>query len=170
MGADAVRIVVERNGQRLRPSGRDRAEVAEGRLGEVTSMLAVPTTFMNESGEAIGRLVGRCRLDDLSHLVIVHDELDLEPGRVKLKSGGGLAGHNGLKSINAHLKSPEFVRIRIGVGKPPHPRAGADHVTKPVKGPARVELDIGVQIAADAIELIATQGLEAAMGEIHSRS
>ncbi len=81
--------------------------------------LAEPQTFMNLSGESVGRLVRRYDIDDLHDLVIVHDELDLPLGRLKVKVGGGLAGHNGLRSIKAHLHTDDFVRVRIGVGKPP---------------------------------------------------
>ncbi len=80
---------------------------------------AFPQTYMNDSGLAVAALVRRFGIDDLEKLVIVHDELDLEVGRLKVKVGGGLAGHNGLKSIVAHLKSDAFVRVRIGIGKPP---------------------------------------------------
>ena len=83
---------------------------------------------------------------------IVHDELDLPLGRVKVKQGGGLAGHNGLRSIKAHLHTDDFLRVRIGVGKPPSKEQGADHVLRRVSKRERVELDIAVQEAADAVE------------------
>ena len=96
-------------------------------------------------------------IDDPHHLVIVHDELDLPVGRLKLKVGGGLAGNNGLKSIRPHLHTDDFARVRIGIGKPNHKTQGADHVLKrPGKGD-RGELDIVVQEAADAVELILTR-------------
>ena len=85
---------------------------------------------MNESGLAVGALVRRTGVS-LERLVIVHDELDLEPGVVRLKDGGGLAGHNGLRSITAHLHSQDYLRLRIGVGKPPGGKEhGANHVLK----------------------------------------
>ena len=85
---------------------------------------------MNLSGEAVAPLVRRHGIDDPQHLVIVHDELDLPVGTLKVKVGGGLAGNNGLKSIKAHLHTDDFVRVRIGIGKPPGKAQGADHVLK----------------------------------------
>jgi PTH1 family peptidyl-tRNA hydrolase len=133
------------------------------------TVLAVPTTFMNESGSAVSSLVRRFRLDDMSHLVIVHDELDLEPGTVRIKSGGGLAGHNGLRSINQHLKSADFVRVRIGVGKPRSKEQGADHVLTPMSAAARREMDVNVAVAADAVEAVIASGALAAMTEFNGR-
>ena len=91
-------------------------------------MLAFPLTFMNDSGQAVGALVRRYGIEDPHHVVIVHDELDLPPTTVRIKAGGGLAGHNGLRSIVAHLGNQDFLRVRIGVGKPPSKERGADHV------------------------------------------
>ncbi len=95
--------------------------------------------------------------------MVVHDELDLPVGRMKVKDGGGLAGHNGLRSIKQHLHSDAFVRIRIGVGKPPSKEQGADHVLRRVSKKDRTELDVMVQQAADAVEMIAAEGVAAAM-------
>ena len=122
-------------------------------------VLAVPTTYMNESGQAAGPLVRRYGIDDPRRLVVVHDELDLEPGRLKVKDGGGLAGHNGLRSITAHLHTQDYLRIRLGVGKPPGgPERGADWVLSKVPKRHREELDVMVAEAADAVECIATDG------------
>ena len=150
-------------------AGKDRALVAETRVSGTPTVLAVPTTFMNESGSAVSSLVRRFRLDGLSHLVIVHDELDLEPGTVRIKSGGGLAGHNGLRSINQHLKSADFVRVRIGVGKPRSKEQGADHVLTPMSAAARREMDVNVAVAADAVEAVIASGALAAMTEFNGR-
>ena len=130
--------------------------------------LAEPQTFMNDSGEAVAPLVRRYDVDDLHRLVIVHDELDLPIGRLKVKVGGGLAGHNGLRSIKAHLHSDEFVRIRIGIGKPPSKEQGADHVLKRVGKADRVVLDEMVVLAADAVESIVEEGIEATMGRVNA--
>ena len=87
---------------------------------------------MNDSGRAVAPLVRRYGIDDLTRLVVVHDELDLPLGTVRVKAGGGLAGHNGLRSIKAHLHSDAFTRVRIGIGKPPGGKEhGADHVLRP---------------------------------------
>jgi hypothetical protein len=96
---------------------------------------------MNESGQAVGMLVRRHGVDDLHHVVIVHDELDLPVGSLRVKVGGGLAGHNGLKSIKSHLHSDDFVRVRIGVGKPPSAATGADYVLRRPSKAERADLD-----------------------------
>jgi len=101
-------------------------------------------------------------------MVIVHDELDLPPGTVRIKVGGGLAGHKGLRSLQAHLHTTDFVRVRIGVGKPPSAAEGANHVLARPPKAVRELLEHTVQIAADAVEHIARDGLEPAMQWCHS--
>jgi len=124
---------------------------------------------MNESGRAAASLVKRFGLTDSSRLIVVHDELDLEPGDTRLKMGGGLAGHNGLKSIAQHLGTKDFLRVRIGVGRPPSADRGADWVLSKVPQRSRAELDIGVVSAADAIELVVSDGVENAMQSVNRR-
>lgn len=168
-GADVVHVLVERHGGRLR-SGKELALVTEVRIGDALVALAFPQTFMNDSGQSVRPLVRRFGIEDLARLVVVHDELDLPLGRLKLKLGGGLAGHNGLRSIKAHLHSDEFARIRIGIGKPPGgAERGIDHVlSKPSKA-ERTELSIVVQDAADAVEAIVADGFETAMNRYNTR-
>jgi len=151
-------------------SSKEQALTDELRIGDKRVAVAFPTTFMNESGRSVQLLVRRYGISDLTNLVVLQDELDLEPGRVKVKFGGGLAGHNGLRSIRDHLKSTDFVRIRIGVGKPPTKERGADHVLRKVGKTMRTELDIAVQVAADAVETIAADGYELAMQQINAAS
>ena len=139
------------------------------RIGDQRVALAFPQTYMNLSGESVAPLVRRHGIDDPEHIVIVHDELDLPVGTLKVKVGGGLAGHNGLRSIKAHLHTDDFVRVRIGVGKPPSKEQGADHVLKRVGKRERTELDIVVQEAADAVELIVADGIAAAMNQVNAR-
>lgn len=129
--------------------------------------LAVTRTYMNLSGEAVAPLCRRFGIESFDRLVVVHDELDLEPGRMKVKVGGGLAGHNGLGSIRSHLHSTDFVRVRIGVGKPPDPDRGADHVLRRPTKREREALDDAVQHAADAVELILADGVEVAMNQFN---
>jgi len=163
LGADTVDVLAGRFGERLRPEKGTRAVVAQARLGGSLVVLAVPQTYMNESGLAVAALVRRYRLVELSRLVVVHDELDLPTGRVKVKVGGGTAGNNGLKSVHAHLHDPGYVRVRIGIGKPPGREAGADYVLHRPSRAQREALDVAVEVAADAVEAIATEGVEAAM-------
>jgi len=167
VGFDVIDLLVDRHGGRLRKS-RDRALVGEVTIAGRRVALAVPQTFMNLSGEAVGPLVRHQGIDDLHDLVIVQDELDLPVGRLKVKVGGGLAGHNGLRSIKAHLHSDDFVRVRIGVGKPPSPEAGADHVLKRPAKAVRQALQDMVVRAADAVEAIVDEGPDAAMGRFNA--
>ncbi len=130
--------------------------------------LAVPFTFMNESGVALAALTRRYSIDEPSSLVVVHDELDLPVGVLRVKLGGGTAGHNGLKSAEHHLGTLEFVRVRIGIGKPPGRMSGADYV---LRRPSAVEFELlaaAVERAADAVELIFGSGLDAAMGAVNA--
>jgi len=131
-------------------------------------VLAVPTTYMNESGTAVRALARRFGITDPATIVIVHDELDLPPGTVRLKAGGGLAGHNGLRSIQSHLHSSDFLRVRIGIGKPPSAAQGADHVLRRPPKAVRETLAASVAVAADAVERIAADGIDAAMAWCHA--
>lgn len=148
--------------------GRELALVDEVRVGGRRLALAFPQTYMNESGMAVAPLVRRFGIDDLTRLVVVHDELDLPVGRIRVKVGGGLAGHNGLKSIRAHLHTDGFCRVRIGIGKPPGRREGVDHV---LRAPGRAErelLAVAVEEAADAVEAILAEGPAAAMNRFNA--
>ena len=162
VGAEVIELLAGRHGGRLRKA-RERAIADEVTVGGRRLALAVPQTFMNLSGEAVAPLVRRHGIEDPHHLVIVHDELDLPVGRLQIKAGGGLAGHNGLKSIKAHLHTADFVRIRIGIGKPPGRQQGTDHVLKRPGKSDRTELDVCVAEAADAVELLLADGPDAAM-------
>ncbi len=167
VGFDVVDLLAERHGGALR-KGKERALVDEVRIDGRRVALAEPQTYMNLSGESVAPLVRRFGIDDVHHLVVVHDELDLPTGRLRVKVGGGLAGHNGLRSIKAHLHDDGFVRIRIGVGKPPTKDHGADHVLRKVGKAERTMLAEVVALAADAVERIAVDGPEAAMNTFNS--
>jgi PTH1 family peptidyl-tRNA hydrolase len=168
VGFEAIELLATRL-----KAGRDRALFAEVNTTANAQtkhlLLAMPTTFMNESGNAVGPLARRYAITDPLKIIVVHDELDLEPGVVKIKSGGGLAGHNGLASITQHLKTQDFLRVRIGVGKPPSKEQGGDHVLSKIPVRERGLLDISVQVAADAVQLIVAEGLDAAMRNINAR-
>lgn len=168
VGFAVIDLLEKRHNGRLK-SGKERALVDEVRIGLKRVALAKPTTFMNLSGESVSPLVRRFGIDNPNALVIVHDELDLPTGAVRIKIGGGLAGHNGLRSVKAHLHDDAFVRIRIGVGKPPSKEHGADHVLKKVGKADREALSLAVEYAADAVELIVSDGPEAAMNRVNAR-
>lgn len=173
VGEEAVRLLAERRGVTLK-GGRDNALVAETRFpsshGEQRVVLAFPITFMNDSGQAVSALVRRFRIESPEQLIVVQDELDLPPGELKVKAGGGLAGHNGLRSINQHLKSQDFLRVRIGVGKPDSKEVGKGHVLSKVPRSERELLDVEVAKAADAVELIIASGVDAAMQRYNGKS
>ena len=169
VGADVVALLAERHGGHLR-QGKELALETEVRVGDKRLALAFPQTYMNESGRSVARLVRRFKVDDLARLVVVHDELDLPIGVVRVKAGGGLAGHNGLKSIKAWLRSGEFSRVRIGIGKPPGGKdAGIDHVLSAPTRAERAKLQAAVSTAADAVELLLAEGIAAAQNEFNSR-
>jgi PTH1 family peptidyl-tRNA hydrolase len=171
VGQEAVELLAERHGVTLK-GGKHNALVGEARLDGKLMVLAVPLTYMNESGLAVQSLAKRWSVgeDDWTRLLVVQDELDLPPGTVRVKVGGGLAGNNGLRSITKHLKTQDYARIRIGVGKPPNREQGANHVLKRPSRAERTELDIAVQEAADAVELYLAEGAEAAMTRFNQKS
>ena len=166
VGADVVAVLAERHDATLR-KGKERALVGEARIDGALVALAFPQTFVNLSGESVVRLVRRYGIAELSHLVVVHDELDLPPGRVKVKEGGGTAGHNGLESIRNHLRSGAFVRVRIGIGRPPGRMEGAEYVLRRPSKAERAELEVAVQEAADAVEVILHEGPATAMNRFN---
>ena len=168
-GAAAVEILAERYGGRLRRRPRMPALTDEVRIEGRRVALAFPQTYMNGSGEAVRKLLARHGIDELARLVVIHDELDLPTGRVQVRVGGGLAGHNGLRSIRDHLRATSFVRVRIGIGRPPAPDAGADYVLSRPPARDRDALAAAAGRAADAAAAIATAGIAAAMNTFNAR-
>ena len=163
-----ISLLASRHGAPLK-RGKERALVAEARIDGKLLALAFPQTFVNLSGESAARLVRRYGVEDeLDRVVVVHDELDLPAGRVKIKEGGGTAGHNGLESIRAHLRSGAFIRVRIGIGKPPGRQAGADFVLRAPRKAEQLELDVAVAEAAEAVELIFAEGVTTAMNRVNT--
>ncbi|HEY8216688.1 MAG TPA: aminoacyl-tRNA hydrolase [Acidimicrobiia bacterium] len=166
VGAEVVEALAARHGGRLR-KGKERALVDEVRIDGRRVALAIPLTWMNDSGESVRLLVRRYGVTP-RELVVVHDELDLPVAVLRVKSGGGLAGHNGLRSITSHLHSDEFQRVRIGVGKPSSKEEGADHVLSRFPKRERADVDVTIQQAADAVETIVTDGVDAAMNRFNA--
>jgi peptidyl-tRNA hydrolase, PTH1 family len=168
LGADVVAQLAERHHVRLKPARSLRSLVAEVSFGGRWLALAFPQTFMNESGAAVVALVRRYGVADLSRLVVVHDELDLPVGRVKVKVGGGTAGHRGLRSVQDHLHSQDFVRVRVGIGRPPGRQQATDYVLRAPPAAERRELAVAVEEAADAVLAILAEGPDATMNRFNA--
>lgn len=168
VGADVIDLLARRYGGRLKHS-RDHALVCDVTVEGRRLVLAFPQTYMNESGRAVAPLVRHYAITDLARLVVVHDELDLPPGALRVKAGGGLAGHNGLRSIYAHLHSDAFTRVRIGIGKPPGGKEhGIDHVLRGAGKAERELLDVAEAEAADAVVCVLTDGVVAAQNRFNN--
>src|SRR5215216_3439422 len=148
--------------------GKFSGELAEVRLDGLRLALLKPQTYMNESGRSVGAAARFFKVEP-EDLVVVHDEVDLEPGRLQVRLGGGLAGHNGLRSVASALGTPAFGRVRIGVGRPERgdPRPVADFVLSDF--PPEVDAEALVSRAADAVEVIARDGVEEAQNRFNER-
>lgn len=151
-------------------SKSERALVATVGIDGHRVVLAFPQTYMNLSGESLALLVKRHGVSDPSKIVVVHDEVDLPVGGLKVKVGGGNAGHNGLRSIEQHLGTRDYARVRVGVGKPADGRSGKDYVLKAPTKSERQELDIVVAEAADAVECYLLNGLAETMNRFNRGS
>jgi PTH1 family peptidyl-tRNA hydrolase len=146
---------------------RTRNEIAEGRLAGQQVTLARPRSYMNLSGGPVGALAAFYKLSP-GRLVVVHDELDIPFGAIRLKLGGGDNGHNGLRSITAALGTRDYYRVRFGIGRPPGRMDPAAYVLKDFSAPERKDLPLEVDRAADAAESLITKGLTAAQNEFHT--
>lgn len=145
------------------------AFIAETMLGGQRVALARSTGFMNESGRPLGQLA-RFYKTPVEQVIVVHDELDVPFGDVRVKVGGGTAGHNGLKSIGNHLSSKDFIRVRVGISRPHGALSGADYVLQNFASAERKDLPDIVGRAADAVETILEAGPERAMNEFNTRA
>jgi peptidyl-tRNA hydrolase, PTH1 family len=163
--------LASRAGIRLAPGkgARARALSGEGRLAGRRVVLARPTTYMNESGGPVQGLLDYHHLP-VEDLVAVHDELDIPFAAVRLKRGGGEGGHNGLRSISRATGTRDYLRVRVGIGRPPGRQDPADFVLRDFSATERKELDLLVVEAADATELLLERGLEPAQNLVHPRS
>jgi PTH1 family peptidyl-tRNA hydrolase len=168
VGQAVVDLLADRRAVTLK-GGRDNALIAETRFDGQRTVLAFPLTFMNDAGQAVGAMVRRYRIESPDRVVVVQDELDLPPGELKIKAGGGLAGHNGLRSIAQHLSSHDFLRVRIGVGKPDSKELGKGHVLSRAPRRERELLEVAIVEAADAVELIIAEGVDSAMQRFNTK-
>jgi peptidyl-tRNA hydrolase, PTH1 family len=149
-----------------------RAEVADGRIGPPGAqaprlILAKSRTFMNETGWAVTRLLSYYKLEP-AQMIVVHDELDIDPGQLRVKFGGGDNGHNGLKAIRKSLGNGEFFRVRIGVGRPPGRQDPADYLLSNFPANAREAVEVEIGRAADAVKSLVLVGLEKTQSAFNS--
>jgi PTH1 family peptidyl-tRNA hydrolase len=147
-----------------------RAVVAQARLGALPGtpvVLAVPNSYMNESGGAVSALL-KFYSATPDQLVVVHDELDIDAGVVRLKKGGGEGGHNGLRSVSASLGTKDYLRVRVGIGRPPGRMDPADFVLRDFSATERKDLPFLVGDAADAVEMLVAEGLLATQQRFHA--
>lgn len=171
-GAMVLDLLADRLGARfkankLRTSGG--ADVVEGRLGPLPgrrAVLAKPRSYMNESGGPVAALRDFYKVPP-ERIVVVHDELDLPYGDLRLKRGGGDNGHNGLRSITKSLGSRDYLRVRVGIGRPPGRMDPADYVLRDFSPAERKELDLHLDRAADAVEALVLDGLEPAQNRFN---
>ncbi|REE96172.1 aminoacyl-tRNA hydrolase [Thermomonospora umbrina] len=160
-------VLAGRAGGRFK-THRSRADVLEGRLNGRRAVLAKPRSFMNDSGGPVAGLRDFFKVP-VERIVVVHDELDIPYGAVRLKRGGGAGGHNGLRSISRSLGDQDYLRVRFGVGRPPGRMDPAAYVLKDFSSAERKDLDLNVEVAADAVEALLADGLEAAQNAFHAR-
>lgn len=173
VGQMVLDLLAERTGARFSKHARAQAVVAETRLGVLPGgapgprvILAKPTTYMNTSGGPVSALAKYYDVPD-DQVVMVHDEVDIPFDTIKLKVGGGEGGHNGLRDTTKALGTKDYHRVRVGVGRPPGRMDTADYVLRDFSGTEKKDLPILVDDAADAVEMLLTQGLLAAQGKFH---
>lgn len=161
VGFEVVDLLADRAGVSISDK-KFKARVARGRLAGADCFFMKPETFMNLSGESVGPALGFFK-GDVGDVVVVHDDIDIDVGRLKIKVGGGHGGHNGLRSLIEHLPSDRFIRVRLGVGRPPPRWDPADYVLSRFVADERGAVEDAVEAAADAVELIVTKGVSRAM-------
>jgi PTH1 family peptidyl-tRNA hydrolase len=166
VGFRAVEVLCGRLGARLRPAKGIRGLAAEARDGDRRLILAQPTTYMNLSGEAVAAFMRYYKVD-LPEVVVVHDDLDLAPGTIRVKRGGGSGGNNGVESVSRAI-GPDFARVRIGIGRPPGRKDPIDYVLEPFSKKEEELVGTVVQEAADAVLAVLNDGLEATQNRFHA--
>ncbi|MCX0271044.1 aminoacyl-tRNA hydrolase [Nocardia zapadnayensis] len=158
--------LAQRVGGRFTAHKKSGADLLQARLDGRQVLIAKPRSYMNLSGRPVAALARFFSVPP-TEVVVIHDELDIPFGEIRLKRGGGEGGHNGLRSVSGALTSKEYLRTRIGIGRPPGRQDPADYVLKPFSSVERKELPIVVEQAADAVELLLRVGLEAAQNRLH---
>jgi PTH1 family peptidyl-tRNA hydrolase len=167
LGFMVADLLAARIGAPFKVHKRSGAEVVTGRLGQRPVVLAKPRCYMNESGRQVGPLAKFYSIAPAG-VIVIHDELDIDFGRVRLKLGGGEGGHNGLRSVANALGTKDFQRVRIGIGRPPGRKDPAAFVLEQFSVAERAEVPTLCELAADATELLVEAGLEQAQNQVHA--
>lgn len=168
VGADAVRRLAEREHTSLARNKRVRCEVAEISAAGRRLVLAVPQSYMNRSGDPVQAAASWFKVP-VERSVVVHDDLDLPVGALRVKRGGGHAGHNGLKDLDRALGSRDYLRVRIGIGRPPGRMPGRDYVLRRFPPADRETIDVTLEEVGDAIVSLVSDGLEPTQNRFHGR-
>ncbi|MGB3353787.1 MAG: aminoacyl-tRNA hydrolase [Mycobacterium sp.] len=167
VGFMVAEVLADRIGEKFKLHKKSGADVATGRLAGRPVVLAMPRVYMNESGRHVGPLAKFYSVPP-GDIVVIHDELDIDFGRIRLKRGGGEGGHNGVRSVASALGSKDFHRVRIGVGRPPGRQDPAAYVLQNFNAAERKDVPTICEQAADATELLIAQGLEPAQNIVHA--
>jgi PTH1 family peptidyl-tRNA hydrolase len=166
LGFMVADVLAARMGAPFKVHKRSGAEIVTGRLGHRPIVLAKPRCYMNESGRQVGPLAKFYSVN-AGDVIVIHDELDIDFGTIRLKIGGGEGGHNGLRSVANALGTKEFQRVRIGIGRPPGRKDPAAFVLENFGSTERPEVPVICEQGADACELLVEVGLEAAQNQLH---
>ena len=159
-------VIARRVGGKFGLHKRSGADLLQGRLLSDPVVIVKPRAYMNESGRQVAA-AAQFFSTPPDHVIVIHDELDVDFGEIRLKQGGGEGGHNGLRSLTASMGTKEYLRVRVGVGRPPGRMDAASYVLKPFSTAERKELDLVCEQAADAVELLLEVGLETAQNRVH---
>lgn len=165
VGHMVLDVLAQRSSERWK-GHKTRTDVAVVRIEGVPTVLAKPRSYMNVSGGPVAGVSDFFSVP-VDRVIVVHDDMDIPFGAIKIKRGGGVGGHNGLRSISKSLSTPEYVRVRFGVGRPPGSQDAADYVLRDFSAAERKELDVELERAADAVEAVLTRGVERAQNTFH---
>lgn len=168
VGQMVIDELARRGSATLSVHKKTRTRAATARLAGDVVVLGVPMSYMNVSGGPVSALAKYHSVDPTS-VIVVHDELDIPFGALRLKRGGGAGGHNGLKDVAKALGTPDYLRVRVGIGRPPGRMDPATYVLKPFSAAERKELPLLIDDAADAVEALLADGLETAQQRFHSK-
>ncbi|MDD3218639.1 MAG: aminoacyl-tRNA hydrolase [Lachnospiraceae bacterium] len=168
MGFDTIDELIDKHN--IPEAGKKfQALYGKGVLAQEKVILAKPLTFMNLSGESVREMVDYFKIDPEEELIVIYDDIDLDPGQVRIRAKGSAGGHNGIKSIIQHLGTQQFMRIKVGVGAKPKGWDLADYVLGQFSKEDRALVDDAIARSADAVEMIVRDGIDAAMNEYNRK-